>query len=168
MPLPAPYPTFNLERRQNTTNASPDAAELCENDKELNKESWEEFDLDPFLQIEVLALQPFDTGIQNRFIQLAGGIKNYACGVDTQCEITGSLERACSANPKAVSILTAMANFNNFFRAVRDTASMTLDSLSDGAADLVETFAPAADPEDTGSDATTQAGLGLTVIALSL
>jgi len=103
-------------------------------------------------------------GIQDAMKQLAGGIGNYACGFDQQCEITGALSDACDATPQPVGVLIGMANFNNFFRSVDARINQIRASITNRLPDIANKFVPVDKFAPPPALADKKASLALTAI----
>ena len=129
-------------RQDNSTLVPGTASAVCDANIGVTREGWVEFGIGAFIQSVAVDAQPFSQGFQDTMKDLAGGIGNYACGPDLQCEVTGALSDACSDAPEAVAALIGMANFNNFFRSLREEIRDELDVLSNELAALTNLFAP--------------------------
>jgi hypothetical protein len=143
-----------------------DPVDFCDPNIGLSKQAWNDSNVGGFLQVESLALQPFSQGIQDSVKALAGGIANYECGPDLQCEITGTLSDACADSPNAVASLIGMANFNNFFRSIRDRTNEVQDDVASTLDQKIATFKSEQISEAEAKPDTDAASLGLTVAGI--
>ncbi|KAK3057771.1 hypothetical protein LTR09_000846 [Extremus antarcticus] len=138
--------------------------DFCKANVGLTQQGWVDGDLGGFLKEQSQEFLLKGVGIQDAMKQLAGGIGNYACGFDQQCEITGALSDACDATPQPVGVLIGMANFNNFFRSVDARINQIRASITNRLPDIANKFVPVDKFAPPPALADKKASLALTAI----